>query len=112
MEVDPRFPTKLDALSDVPEPLRDALKDVLPANQQFRLLLHAPAFQSEGEESPATVLAVTDTGWLVASQTEDGGATIENSDFNNTLFLELTSILLVGELGITFAAVDTAYSVT
>jgi hypothetical protein len=112
MEVDPRFPTKLDALSDVPEPLRGALEETLPANQTFHLLLHAPAFQADGEESPATVLAVTDTAWLVASETEDGGATIENSDFNNTLFLELTSILLLGELRITFAAVDTAYSVT
>src|ERR1700720_583062 len=112
MEIDTRFPTKLNTVSDAPEPLRSALEPSLPAGGLVRLLVHAPAFATEDEKSPATVLAVTNTGWAVASETESGGASIDKSDFNDTLFFELKSILLSGQLKISFAAVNTSRSVT
>ncbi len=112
MEIDTRFPTKLDAISDAPEPLRRALVENLPSKESLRLLVHAPAFSTVDEETPETVLAVTNEGWLVVSGTEDGGASVEKSRFSETLFLELTSILLFGQLKIYFATVDTAYSAT
>ena len=112
MEIDTRFPTKLDTVSDAPEPLRSALVESLPSGEPVRLLVHAPAFSTENEKSPATVLAVTNTGWAVASETESGGASIDKSDFNDTLFFELKSILLSGQLKISFAAVNTSRSVT
>jgi hypothetical protein len=49
-----------------------------------------------GEMSPATVLAVTDNGWLLASEAEDGGVRVEKCSLSDTLLLELTSILLLG----------------
>jgi len=110
MKIDSRFPTKLDAIQDAPEPLRSALVDNFPSPESIRFLVHAPAFQSAGERSPATALAVTDDGWFVASETEDGGVSVQKSNFSETLFLELTSILLWGELKINFAAVGTMYS--
>jgi hypothetical protein len=64
------------------------------------------------EKTPATVLAVTNDGWLVASETENGRASVEKSDFSETLFLELTSLLLLGQFRIYFATVGTAYSAT
>ena len=94
MEIDNRFPTKLDSVSDAPEPLRTAVVENCTSPQSVRLLVHAPAFSTVGERSPATVLAVMDSGWLVASETEEGGASVEKSNFGDTLFLELTSILL------------------
>ena len=112
MEIDTRFPTKLDTISDAPEPLRSALVESFPSEKSVRLLVHAPAFSTVGEKTPATVLAVTNDGWLVASETEDGGASVEKSDYSETLFLELTSILLFGQLKIYFAAVGTSYSAT
>jgi hypothetical protein len=112
MEIDTRFPTRLNAVSDAPEPLRSALVESLPSGEPTRLLVHAPAFAAEDEKSPATVLAVTNNGWLVASETEGGGAAVEKSNFSDTLFLELKSILLLGQLRISFAAVDKSYSVT
>ena len=112
MEIDTRFPTKLNTVSDAPEPLRSALVESLPSGEPVRLLVHAPAFSTENEKSPATVLAVTNTGWAVASETESGGASIDKSDFNDTLFFELKSILLSGQLKISFAAVNTSRSVT
>jgi hypothetical protein len=112
MEIDTRFPTKLSTVSDAPEPLQSALVKNLPSTEPVRLLVHAPAFATEEEKSPATVLAVTDNGWLVASETEGGSAAVEKSDFSDTLFLELKSILLSGQLRISFAAQDKSHFVT
>jgi len=112
MEIDTRFPTKLGAISDAPEPLRSALVEILPAKEPMRLLVHAPAFSSVDEKSPATLLAVTSNGWFVAAEIENGGSTAEKSNFSDTLFLELTSALLFGQLKIYFAAVGTSYSAT
>jgi len=112
MEIDTRFPTKLNTVSDAPEPLRSALAESLPSGEPVRLLVHAPAFATDEEKSPATVLAVTNKGWLVASETEGGSAAVEKSDFSDTLFLELKSILLSGQLRISFAAVDKSHFVT
>jgi hypothetical protein len=111
MNIDTRFPTKLDTISDAPEPLRSELVKNLPSEEPVRLLVHAPAFPTGDEKSPATLLAVTNDGWLVASETEDGGAVLVKSDFGNTLLLELTSILLLGQLIITYAEAGKAHSV-
>jgi hypothetical protein len=112
MEIDPRFPVKLDAISDVPEPLRTALIESVPSGESVRLLVHSPAFSTATAKSPATVLAITANGWFVCSETEDGGAAVEKCDFRNTLFFELTSILLSGQLKIFFATVGTSYAAT
>jgi hypothetical protein len=104
MEIDPTFPTKLDTVSEVPEPLRSALLESFPSGEPIRLLVHSPAFPTGEEKSPATVLAVTNSGWLVASETEEGGAKLDKSNFDDILFLELRSILLLGQLRICFAA--------
>jgi hypothetical protein len=112
MEIDTRFPTKLNTVSDAPEPLRSALAENLPSGEPVRLLVHAPTFTAEEEKSPATVLAVTNNGWLVASETGDGAAAVEKSDFSDILFLELKSVLLSGRLKIFFAAQGKSNSVT
>jgi hypothetical protein len=111
MEIDTRFPTKLNTVNDAPESFRSALAESLAPSEPIRLLVHAPAFATGDEKSPATVLAVANNGWLVVSETEDGSATLQKSDFSDTLFLELTSILLLGQLRIAFAAEDTSRSV-
>jgi hypothetical protein len=103
MEIDTRFPTKLDSISNAPEPFRSALVKSLSSEEPVRLLVYAPAFSAGAEETPATLLAVTKNGWLVALETKEGGASVEKADFSETLFLELTSILLSGQLKIHFA---------
>jgi hypothetical protein len=117
MTIEDSFAIKLDSLHEVPEPLRGALIENFLSPESVRLLIHAPGFLTSDERSPtptvvrpATVLAVTSDGWLVVSETEDGGTSVEKSDFNDTLFLELTSILLSGQLKIYFGAVGTSYS--
>ena len=112
MEIDNTFPTKLESVADVPEPLRRVLVESLPSGESVRLLVHSPAFPTGDEKSPATVLAVTNNDWFVASETGEDGATLERSSFSDILFLELRSILLLGQLRISFAAGDASSSVT
>src|SRR5215469_1466231 len=112
MEIDTRFPTKLDTVSDAPEPFRSALLQSFPSGEPIPLLVHAPAFTTADEQSAATVLAVTNDGWLLVSETENGSADVEKSNFRETLYLELKSILLLGQLRICFAAVDKSHSAT
>jgi len=112
MNIDTRFPTKLNTVSDAPEPLRSELVKSLNSNEPVHLLVHAPAFPTGDQKSPATVLVITNNGWLVASETEDGGVALVRSDFSNTLFFELTSILLLGQLIISFSETGEARSVT
>jgi len=78
MEIDTRFPTKLDSISDAPEPLRSALMENLSSEKPVRLLVYAPAFPAGAEKTPATLLAVTKPGWFVASETEEGGASVNS----------------------------------
>src|SRR5260370_42530706 len=98
MEIDTRFPTKLSTVSDAPEPLRSALVKNLPSGESVRLLVHAPAVATEEEKSPATVLAVPNSGCPVASGTDEGGAAVENSDLDRARGLELMAVLLVAEV--------------
>jgi hypothetical protein len=108
MNIDARLPTKLDAIQDTPEPLRKALLENFPAREAVRFLVHAPLFLTADERSSATVLAVTSDGWLVASEPEDGDVSVQKSKFSDTLFLELTSILLWGQLKIHFVTAGKA----
>jgi hypothetical protein len=104
MNIDTRFPTKLNAIQDAPKPLLQALLENFPAKESILFLVHAPLFSTMDETASATVLAVTGNGWLVASQAEVGGVSVQKSNFSDTLFLELTSILLWGQLKIHFVA--------
>jgi hypothetical protein len=110
MSIDNQLPTKLDAIHDTPEQLRNALLNYFPYQEPVRLIIHAPTFLTEDGRSPATVLAITNIGWLMASEKEDRGVSVQKCSFSDTLFLELTSILLWGQLKIHFAAGGTSYS--
>ena len=112
MEIDTRFPTKLDAITDAPKPLRSALEKRLRSDKRIRLLMHAPSFWTGKEKSLATLLAVTDKGWLAASDCEQSGTSVSASIFSETLFLELTSILLFGQFKSYFAMFGTSFCAT
>jgi hypothetical protein len=121
MDIDHNFPTKLPSVDDVPEPFHGALKSRISPKEDVQALIYSPAFSTLGNLpedatpinpgqifAPASLLAVLDDRWLVATEEEDA-VKVEESSFVDTLFLELTSILLSGELKIFFAAVGTYY---
>jgi len=130
VKTDTRFATNLDSIDDVPEPMRGVLVEKVPSYEPIRLLVHAPdpgplrwerslyqprwsrtSVSTKQEESPisATLLAVTNEGWLVVSESEEGNVSMEECKFDDTLFLELTSLILWGELKIHFASVGRSY---
>ena len=109
MEINTRFPSKFDAITEAPEPFRTALKKRLRSDKRIGLLVHAPSFSTGKEKFPATLLAVTDQGWLVASDYEKNGSSVSASIFSETLFLELTSILLFGQFKSYFAKFGTSF---
>jgi hypothetical protein len=104
------YPHKLKSILEAPEQFSEALRSHLSATDAFRLILYAPSASIGDEKVPATVLVVTDDGWLVVSENQDGGISGEQCKFNDTLFLELTSIVLWGQLKIDFASTGTSYS--
>jgi len=112
MENNTRFPAKLDAITDVPEPFRSALKKKLGSDKRIRLPVHAPSFSTGKKKFPATLLAVTDKGWLVASDSQQSDTSVSASIFSETLFLELTSILLFGQFKSYFAMFGTSFCAT
>jgi hypothetical protein len=112
MEIDTRFPTKFKTVSDAPESFRSSLADHLSSGELIRFLVHAPAFSTGTQYSAAAVLAITEKGWLLASENEDGGISVEEATFDQTLFVEMASILISGRLTIHFATVGTSYCAT
>jgi len=110
METNTGYPRKLEAISEAPEQFSEALRSHLSATDSLSLILCAPRVPMGDENVPATTLVVTDDGWLVASENQDGGISVEQCKFNDTLFLELTSIVLWGQLKIDFASAGTSYT--
>jgi hypothetical protein len=110
METYKDYPRKLESTSEAPEPFSEALKNHLSATDSSRLILYAPPVSVGDENVPATVLVVADHGWLVASENQDGSVSVEKSQFSDTLFLELTSIVLWSQLKIDFASVGISYT--
>jgi|SRR6516162_3844193 hypothetical protein len=90
MEINTRFPAKLDCIdciAEAPEPFRSALKKRLRPDRRIRLLVHAPSLSTGKDKPPATLLAVTDKGWLVASDSQQSDTSVLASIFSETLFL-------------------------
>jgi hypothetical protein len=48
MEIDTRFPIKLNTVSDAPEPLRGALVESIPTGEPVRLLVARSSFRNGG----------------------------------------------------------------
>jgi hypothetical protein len=106
MDLDTRFASKLDNIADAPVAFRDAMAQYLPSPDCHRLLAYSPTFTTLGHRSPATLLAISSDRWLVASDDADGNVYVDECRFENTLLLELTTILLYGQLKIDFVADD------
>jgi hypothetical protein len=79
------------------------LNNTISSSEQVGVIIYSSAF-SAVDNLPATALAVLRDGWLVATE-EKGGVRIQQSTFDESLSLELSSTLLSGELKIFFVSV-------
>jgi len=110
MDIGDRYATRANSPEETPEPFRSALLEHLSPGESLEYLAFSPANVSIGVRSPATLLALTDRRWLVVSDDADGRAAVAGCAFDDTLLVELTEILLHGQLKIDYVAGVTAQS--
>ena len=104
MDANDQFATQANTLEETPEPFRGALLRRLSPRDLIRLLAFNPSHTTQGVRSPATLLTLTDRRWLLVADDEQGEADVVECDFDDTLLVELTKILLFGQLKIDFVA--------
>jgi hypothetical protein len=89
-------------IADTPQPFREILLQRIPKAETVRELIFSPAFAAGKFRALASVLCVTDRRWLVLLGQNDGRITVDEASYDMTLLLELTIILLYGQLRIDF----------
>ena len=91
-------------IEDTPQPFREILSQRIPKAEAVRQLIFSPAFVAGKFRALASVLCVTDQRWLVLLGQTDGRVTVDEASYDMTLLVELTIILLYGQLKIDFVA--------
>ena len=97
-----QFPTSAARIEDTPSPFREALLQRIHENESVRHLIFSPEFGAAKFRALASLLCVTDRGWLIVLRESDGSTIVDESSFDSTLLVELTIILLYGQLKIDF----------
>lgn len=97
------FATRAESIKDVPELFKTALIPHLDQSGGIRSIIVGPSFKTLGERTPATLLVITSSHWLLLSDDESGNIFVAKASYGQTLLLELTHVLLYGELKIHFA---------
>jgi len=93
-----RFSDRFRSIEETPEPFRQALLEIVPPQESVRLLVHSPPDFILGTRRPGTLLTVTDRRWLIVYENADETTTVAEASFTDTLLVELTTILLYGQL--------------
>ena len=91
-------------IGDTPQPFREILWQRIPKAEAVRQLIFSPAFVAGKFQALASVLCVTDRRWLVLLGQNDGRITVDEAVYDTTLLVELTIILLYGQVKIHFVA--------
>jgi hypothetical protein len=97
-----QFPTSATRIEDTPMPFREALLQRIHENESVQHLIFSPEFGTAKFRALASVLCITDRRWLIVLREIDGSTIVHESSFDSTLLVELTIILLYGQLKIDF----------
>jgi hypothetical protein len=97
-----QFASCMKRLEDAPKPFREALSKSVRENEAVLGLIFSPAFRAGRFSTLASLLCMTDSRWLVVLLQSDGSITVDTASYETTLLLELTIILLYGQLKIDF----------
>jgi hypothetical protein len=96
------FPAHFKHLEDVPTPFRETLSNYVGKSEAVIDLMFSPAFRAGKFSTLPSVLCVTDSRWLSVLLLDNGRMTVDTASYEETLLLELTLILLYGQLKIDF----------
>ena len=94
-------------IASVHEPFRTALLGALKDRERTRRLLYSPPFSTVGFTAPASLLAITDERWLVILE-EESEPYVAHATFDDTLLVELSIILLSGQLKLDYVKEGTS----
>jgi|GEM_PF-4306497 len=98
------FSESVASVTDLPEPLSAALQaELADERDSVRLIIHSPAFSTVDQSSPENAFALTDRRWVMAAHT-DAGVQTHSAPFAAAAVVELTMILLGGQLRIASVA--------
>ena len=104
MKIQKSFAGKAKSVDEAPDPFGHSLQENIEPEEVVSLLVYSPVFKSAGRRFDATVLAITNERWLMLAEEEDGHVAVRSASFEDTLLLELTEILLFGQMKIDFAS--------
>ena len=99
-----RFSSRVRTVQEAPEPFRGVLLGHLSVQESARLLVYGPPDHNLSTISPGTLLAVTERGWVTVYEHEDGTTAVAEASFRDTLLVQLTLILLYGQLRLDYWA--------
>lgn len=106
-----KFPSRLKTVDEAPEPLRGAMLASLKPDDEIHLLVFGPASKHLETFSPATLLAILEREWILVAGTEQLPVEMRRCEFDDTLLVEQTSVLLMGKLRFDFVAEGRAQTV-
>ena len=106
-----QFATSAKRITELSSPFREAIMEQVGETEAVHDLIYSPAFNTAKFRSPASVLCVINQRWLIALLGEDRRIIVVQSSYDHTLSVELTLILLYGQLKMTYAANGEAKSV-
>jgi hypothetical protein len=96
------FAAKLNSVEEAPDPLRDPMLAALHPHEAIELLIFGPSQRTIGKTDPASLMAILEHEWIIVTFGEHIGTQIYRCDFEDTLLLEMTDILLYGRLRVDF----------
>src|ERR1700680_4384122 len=107
-----QFPVQYTDIDECPVHFRAPLNRVINATENIYYIIYSPAFLSGGSLVPGSVFCVTDRGWLIVHEPKrkGDGIVLASAIYADTLLVELTNILLYGQLKIHYAFNDQSAS--
>jgi hypothetical protein len=97
------FATSAKNMEDLSSPFRETLMERIGTTEKLRHLIYSPAFDTAKFRGLASVLCVTDQRWLIVLRDDGGRVIAAESSYGATLLVELTIILLYGQLKIDYS---------
>jgi hypothetical protein len=106
------FATNARDIEDLSSPFRETLMERIGMTEKLQHLIYSPAFDTAKFRGLASVLCVTDQRWLIVLREDGGRVIVAESSYGATLLVELTIILLYGQLKIDYVRDGKAKSVS
>jgi hypothetical protein len=99
-------PVRFTEMDECPEPFREPLHRAISPSENIYEIIYSPAFVSGRSSMPGSVFCVTERAWIIVRQLKKRGLELTRALYSETLLIELTDILLYGQLKIVYAGND------